>query len=321
MTRHNHLTTTTTILAVLLAVLLLAPVARAEEPQANAFPGTPGAIAFSSNRDDFNANAIYRMNADGFGQTRLTDLPGRNIQPSWSADGAEITYVSGQNDDYEIHKMRADGGNETPLTADSAFDFAPVWGRGAKIVFGSTRSHPSGDIFLMTLGASGEPVEVKKLTTYTGQDGDPAVSPDGKRLAFSSYRDGDYDIYVMKLAPEGPTNRPVKITNSVKGEGSPEWSPDGRQLAFHGGTANDLAEVFRIKAAPESRDNRRVNLSNNPSTDYNPTWSPDGKKIAFQSQRTGNYDIFRIRATDGANPTNLTNHPAHDEQPSWQPIP
>ena len=56
------------------------------------------------------------------------------------------------------------------------------------------------------------------------------------------------------------------------------------------------------------------------ATDEDPAWSPDGKKIAFQSQRTGNFEIFRIRATDGANPTNLTNHPAHDEQPTWQPI-
>lgn len=77
-----------------------------------------------------------------------------------------------------------------------------------------------------------------------------------------------------------------------------------------------------MKAEPQSRDNRPVNLSNNPSYDYNPTWSPDGKKIAFQSQRTGNFDIYRARASDGANPVNLTsNSPAHDVEPSWQPLP
>ena len=262
----------TTLLASLLAALLLAPNASAQTVGANSFPGTGGAIAFTSARDSADNFNIYRMNADGFGQTRLTDLPGRNIQPAWSADGAEISYVNAQNGDYELYKMRADGENETPLTADSALDFGPAWGRGAQIVFGSTRSHPSGDVFLMTLGASGEPVEVKKLTTYTGQDGDPAVSPDGKKLAFSSYRDGDYDIYVMKLAPEGPTNRPVKITNSVQDEGAPERSPDGRQLAFQGWTGNTyLTDIFGIKAAPESRDNKRVNLSKNPSVDYSPT--------------------------------------------------
>ena len=76
-----------------------------------------------------------------------------------------------------------------------------------------------------------------------------------------------------------------------------------------------------MNAAPEGRDNRRVNLSKNPSQDYNPTWSPDSKKIAYQTQRTGNWEIFRARATDGANPTNMTNNPAHDEQPAWQPLP
>jgi Tol biopolymer transport system component len=94
----------------------------------------------------------------------------------------------------------------------------------------------------MTLGARGEPVEVKKLTTYTGQDGDPPDSPDGRRMAFSSYRDGDYDVYVMKPAPKGPTDGAVKITNSVADEGDVDWSPDGRQLAFHGNPPRDLQD-------------------------------------------------------------------------------
>jgi Tol biopolymer transport system component len=55
---------------------------------------------------------------------------------------------------------------------------------------------------------------------------------------------------------------------------------------------------------------------------FNPAWSSDGKKITFQSERDGNAEIYRMRATDGANQINLTSTGAANEQnPSWQPDP
>jgi Tol biopolymer transport system component len=60
--------------------------------------------------------------------------------------------------------------------------------------------------------------------------------------------------------------------------------------------------------------------------DIYPAWSTDGKKVAFTSNRaaadgTTGYDIWRVRASDGANPTNLTNAPGNDTQPTRQPLP
>jgi hypothetical protein len=61
-------------LATVLAAVVLVPVTM-EKPAKASFSGTPGAIAFVSERDGFANFNVYRMNADGFGQTRLTDLP------------------------------------------------------------------------------------------------------------------------------------------------------------------------------------------------------------------------------------------------------
>jgi Tol biopolymer transport system component len=154
MTQTNHIKTTI-FLAALLATIALA-LAATGRPAKATFPGTSGAIAFTSNRDGgTDANNIFRMNVDGFGQTRLTETTGKNMQPAWSTDGSKIAFINSQNGVYDVYRMRADGSDETPLTGDSAYDFAPAWGLdGTKIVFASTRFNPSGDIFLMTLSSS-----------------------------------------------------------------------------------------------------------------------------------------------------------------------
>lgn len=117
----------------LLAVALLAPVASAQTVGANSFPGTPGAIAFSSTRDGAANFNIYRMNADGFGQTKLTDTPGVSFSPNWSADGKKIAFQSNRaapdgSTDYDVWRARAtDGANPKNLTNAPGNDTDPAW--------------------------------------------------------------------------------------------------------------------------------------------------------------------------------------------------
>ncbi len=75
-----------------------------------------GARAFTSARDSLDNFNVYRMNADGFGQTRLTDAPGMNRGPSWSADGTKITFPNATDLAVpgEIFEMEADGSVPPP---------------------------------------------------------------------------------------------------------------------------------------------------------------------------------------------------------------
>src|SRR5688500_7730829 len=112
MTEIGHGRAVAVLLAALLAVIVLAAQeARAETVGTESFPGTPGAIAFASERDGADNFDVYRMNADGFGQTRLTDLSGLNLSPSWSANGAKIAFTNtaGFGAPGEVYQMGADG--------------------------------------------------------------------------------------------------------------------------------------------------------------------------------------------------------------------
>ena len=84
-----------------------------------------GQIAFVSRRDG--DTEIYVMNADGTGQTRLTNNPARESDPAWSPDGTKIAFSSNRDGNDEIYVMDADGSGQTRLTNDAGTDSAPAW--------------------------------------------------------------------------------------------------------------------------------------------------------------------------------------------------
>jgi TolB protein len=319
------------LLAAVLAAGVLALVGTAKPAEA-AFPGTPGAIVF------IKSNEVYRMDADGFRQTLISDGSIAYSQPSWSANGKQIVFQGATETtsgvDQDIYKMSFDGTGKQNLTNAPTFnDEQPAFSKdGFKVFFvRAPKSGGTSDIYMLDRTRLSDP-PVQITNTPASSEGTPVVSPDGTKLAFVSTRSGDAEIYVMKAAPESSTNVAKKLTKATSGNSvldwdfMPEWSPSGAQIAFVSVRTGDF-EIFRMKASPEGRRNSPVNLTKNASTsDGDPAWSPDGRKIAFSSNgsTSGDTDIFMMNATDGANKTNLTNSPSvgnSESQPDWQPLP
>jgi len=120
---------------------------------------------------------------------------------------------------------------------------------------------------------------------------EPAASPDGKRIAYTSYRGGVAQIFVanVDMTEERPLSNPGQFARS------PSWSPDGASLVY----TSFLNGNYELVITSADGQNTRQ-LTNDAAFDSDPAWSPDGKTIAFTSNRTGVFRLYTMTA-DGAN--------------------
>ncbi len=261
-----------------------------------------GKIAFASDRDgNFE---IYTMDADGGGQTRLTEDPFEDFSPAWSPDGTRIAFVSTRDGNSEIYVMNMDGTGQTRLTNNSAGDLGPKWSpNGAQIAFFSNRD---GDDEIYSMNPDGS--SQVNLTNHPADDASFTFSPNGTMIAFSSAReDSQFDIYTMTSSGAGVT----RLTTAPGDDIDPSWS--SQQIAFQS-NRDDTDELYTMGAAGQNQ----VRLTNNADFDEDPAQPADGSRIAFSSSRDGNFEIYLMNP-NGSGVTRLSNNnPAADIQPALQ---
>jgi len=148
-----------------------------------------------------------------------------------------------------------------------------------------------------------------RLTNDPATDTDPAWSPEGRRITFTTTRNGNDDIYLMSADGTGQ----VQLTSSPGRDSNSTWSPGGRNIAF-ASTRDGDAEIFVMNEDGTGQSQ----LTSNDVPDATPAWSPDGTRIAFRSERDGNSEIYVMRV-DGSDAVRLTTSPGSDVSPNWSP--
>jgi dipeptidyl aminopeptidase/acylaminoacyl peptidase len=142
-----------------------------------------GRIAFESDLDCY--HEIYVMNADGSGQTRLTDTDDLNLSPSWSPDGSRIAFMSNRDGNTEINVMNADGSGQTRLTDTDNVNHSPSWSPdGSRIAFTSDRDG-YGEIYVMNADGSGQTRLTDTDDLNYSPHHSPSWSPDGSRIVLA----------------------------------------------------------------------------------------------------------------------------------------
>ena len=178
---------------------------------------------------------LWIKEVDGGAPWRLTDEGIENRRPTWSGDGQSVTYIYGDGVSQEVRRRRADGvGGGTTLDLGLAPD-APsttpneaFFSRtGEWLIFrsGSTDDGSNPDIYALRFGIDTVP---RPLQTGEHVEWAPALSPDGRWLAYVSDQTGRSEVYVRPF-PEGDSG-PVRVSGS--GGSNPVWATSGRELFY-----------------------------------------------------------------------------------------
>jgi TolB protein len=138
----------------------------------------------------------------------------------------------------------------------------------------------------------------------------PNWSPDGRSIAYTSYRTGVPDVLISNIFA-GTMESPTK---GVAQNWLPVFSPDGNRLAFNSNRDGN-PEIYVI-----NRDGSNLTrLTNNPATESTPTWSPSGTQVAFTSDRTGTPQIYVVNA-DGSGLRRISSE-SYADRATWSPAP
>jgi TolB protein len=262
-------------------------------------------LIFQSTREGHGCDQIYTMNVDGSDVKMISTGDGRTTCSYFFPGGKRILYSS-------THL----GDKQCPPRPD--FSRGYVWA-----------VYPAFDIFTAKPDGS----DLKQLTNTPGYDAETTITLDGKKLVFTSMRDGDLDIYTMDA--NGKNVR--RLTNELGYDGGPFWSYDGKQIVYrahHPKTDQEKAEyssllkdnlirpsVLEIWVMNADGSNKRQ-VTSNGKANFGPYFFPDGKRIIFASNmddpRQRNFDLYKINF-DGTGLERITFNDTFDGFPMFSP--
>ncbi len=264
-------------------------------------------LVFQSKRDGNGCDRIYTMNIDGSNVTQVSNGEGRTTCSYFKKGDKKVVYGS-------THL----GNKNCPPPAD--FSKGYVWA-----------IYPDFDIF--EADATGK--NIKPMTSTKGYDAEATVSPNGKKIIFTSMRDGDLDLYVMDK-----NGKNVKrLTNELGYDGGAFFSPDSKKIVYRAFHPKTEAEITRYKLrlsenlieptvfevwTMNSDGSDKKQITDLKAASFAPYFTPNGKKIIFctnyfaEDTRKRNFDLALINI-DGTGIERVTYNETFDGFPMFSP--
>jgi len=294
-----------------------------------------------------------------------TDTPMAQASPTLQATplggGSNLlAFASDRSGTFQIYTINLDGSNLVQVTNETDGACQPSWSPdGRRLVFTSpcraeqvARDDYKGSaLFIINVDRTG----LTPLPYIVGGDFDPAWSPDGMQIAFSSYRKGAIpNLYILNLSDMSV----IRVSRPSSNDRNPTWSPDGTRIAFE----NHNNGIIMLVDPVENANPRPISKTDS-TPDTHPTWSPDAGVIYYTQgisttwlaarqvdvaqaeeiritnpenysaanaaiSQDGTWLVFEKRTSkitnlflitrNGSNLTQITDGSWHDIQPAWQ---
>lgn len=280
---------------------------------------------------------------------RQLTFSGENAEAYFSADDKQIIFQmhEGEGKCDQIYTMDLQGQNKRMVsTGGGKTTCGYFFPGGKKILYASTRGagsecppppdysrgyvwklYDTFDIYTTKADGSG----AKRLTATPGYDAEATISRDGKKIVFTSERDGDLDIYTM----DANGKNVKRLTNELGYDGGPFFSADGKKIVYRAHHPKDPTEVaeykellktgllrprrFEVFVMDADGSNKRQ-ITNNGAANFAPFFHPDGKRVIFASNvgdpRSRNFDLYMINV-DGTGLERITYFPDFDAFPMF----
>ncbi len=261
-------------------------------------------LVFQSTSNGLKCDQIFTMNSDGSGKTMISNGKGRTTCSYFYPDGKHVLYAS-------THAASP----ECPPPPDWSQGY--VWG-----------IYPGYEIYRANADGS-NPVNI---TNSPGYDAEATITRDGKKIVFTSTRNGDLDIYTM----DADGKNVKQLTNQIGYDGGPFWSYDGKWIVYRASHPDtdaakkeylDLLKKGLIR--PKSLElwimkadgSQKRQLTQLNAASFGPYFFPNGKRIIFSSNSgstggMGNFELWAID-TDGKNLERITYNDTFDGFPMF----
>ncbi len=282
---------------------------------------------------------------------RQLSFGGENAEAYFSADGKKLIFQStrGGRACDQIYTMNIDGSDVRMVsTGKGRTTCSYFFQNGKRIIYSSTQLanpdcppkpdfskgyvwaiYPGYDLF----SATPDGTDIKQFTKTPGYDAEAVISPNGKKITFTSMRDGDLDIYTMDL--DGKNVK--RLTNEIGYDGGPFWSYDSQWIVFRAHHPKAEKEIADYKAllkenlirpstleiwVMKADGSNKRQITNNGKANFAPYFFPDGKRVIFASNMADpkgrDFDLYAINI-DGTGLERITYNPTFDGFPMFSP--
>jgi len=277
-----------------------------------------GIVVWSESKKGENKNSLVMRRFGSDIQKQITYNLYNNTGVSWSPKGDAIIYSAQTDSGSNVFWQ---GFNPLRLKSESVFfsegtSSSATWGNNGNIYLAKYMGDKNTDLIEYTIvsGGTGHSLEMlRKLTKHMAIETEPALSPDGKTLAYISDRTGTPQVYLLNLA----TKKTTRLTKKGNYNSSPSWSPDGTMIAYNG-VRNSKSVIFRVLVDDPLGFETQVSPKGMQAE--SPVWSSDGSLVAYQAKKTGqqNWKIY-YSLSSGSSAQRLTKSKrgVDETSPSW----